>query len=226
MKKKNPYRYHYNPKSGICYCKLDFLGCPGFRIGDDGIPWTQWRFPVSSRRPQVLVRKWKRMHLRNARGYRTCLLKDEEGSRKSIFVHDLVLLAFAGPRLEGMECRHFPDRTRSNNCLENLAWGTHKQNMEDMVLHGSTIVAPEERRKRSERMKGKNLTEATRKKISTALRGRQLSETHKENIRNTLKGRRLSKTHVRKVRKALKKHYEQLRKEWFGSERERATRSY
>lgn len=32
-----------------------------------------------------------------------------------------------------MEARHYPDRTRTNNQLRNLRWGTHTENMEDKI---------------------------------------------------------------------------------------------
>src|SRR5690242_15383977 len=54
--------------------------------------------------------------------------------RRSHFVHVLVLHAFRGPRPPGHQCRHFPDRTRSNNRLENLAWGTQIENEADKQI--------------------------------------------------------------------------------------------
>ena len=53
-------------------------------------------------------------------------------------VHQLVLLTFVGPCPPGMECRHLDDNP-SNNNLENLCWGTRKQNMKDRVLNGIAI---------------------------------------------------------------------------------------
>jgi HNH endonuclease len=51
-------------------------------------------------------------------------------------VHRLVLEAFVGPCPEGMECRHL-DGNRTNNRLDNLAWGTRIENHEDMKRHGT-----------------------------------------------------------------------------------------
>jgi len=51
-------------------------------------------------------------------------------------VHRLVLEAFVGPCPEGMECRHL-DGNQENNQLDNLAWGTHVENMEDKLRHGT-----------------------------------------------------------------------------------------
>jgi DNA-binding XRE family transcriptional regulator len=55
-----------------------------------------------------------------------------------IYVHYLVCSTFHGPRPEGYECRH-KDGNRGNNTAANLAWGTHKQNAEDMVRHGHSL---------------------------------------------------------------------------------------
>lgn len=51
-------------------------------------------------------------------------------------VHRLVLEAFVSPRPEGMECRHL-NGDRTDNRLENLAWGTAKENGADLAAHGS-----------------------------------------------------------------------------------------
>lgn len=52
-------------------------------------------------------------------------------------VHVLVLLAFVGPRPARMQTRHFPDRTRTNNRLSNLSYGTAVDNSDDKVEHGT-----------------------------------------------------------------------------------------
>ncbi len=61
---------------------------------------------------------------------------DNPGTKKQVYVHQLVLGAFVGPCPIGMECRHL-DGNPSNNFLSNLRWGTHLENMEDMRRHGS-----------------------------------------------------------------------------------------
>lgn len=52
-------------------------------------------------------------------------------------VHTLVLLAFVGPRPEGMECCH-RNGVRTDNRLENLYWGTSRENKRDRDRHGRT----------------------------------------------------------------------------------------
>lgn len=52
-------------------------------------------------------------------------------------VHRIVLEAFIGPCPAGMECLH-ADGNRLNPRLSNLRWGTHAENMADMVAHGNS----------------------------------------------------------------------------------------
>ena len=47
-------------------------------------------------------------------------------------VHYLVLLAFVGPRPEGLNALHNDD-DKSNNRLDNLRYGTQQDNMDDMI---------------------------------------------------------------------------------------------
>lgn len=53
-------------------------------------------------------------------------------------VHQLVLLTFVGPCPAGMECRHL-DNNKRNNRLENLKWGTPKENGQDRVRSGASM---------------------------------------------------------------------------------------
>lgn len=57
------------------------------------------------------------------------------GRKKTHRVHSLVLAAFVGPRPRGMGCRHL-DGDPQNSVLENLLWGTQKENTQDTVRHG------------------------------------------------------------------------------------------
>lgn len=53
-------------------------------------------------------------------------------SRKgAITIHELVMLAFVGPRPEGKQIDH-RDRNKANNKLENLRYVTPKENMENV----------------------------------------------------------------------------------------------
>lgn len=53
---------------------------------------------------------------------------------KTIQVHRLVLLAHGYPRPEGYECCHL-DGNPQNNHLDNLVWGTRRDNIFDYIRH-------------------------------------------------------------------------------------------
>ncbi len=54
-------------------------------------------------------------------------------------VHRLVLLAHIGPCPAGMLCRHL-DGSADNNHIDNLKWGTRRENEADKVLHGTNTL--------------------------------------------------------------------------------------
>jgi hypothetical protein len=47
------------------------------------------------------------------------------------------MTVFVGPRPERLECRHL-DGDKANNRVENLRYGTRKENAEDMTRHGGS----------------------------------------------------------------------------------------
>ena len=61
------------------------------------------------------------------------------GRGNSRCVHELVLIAFVGCPGKGQECRHINGEP-SNNYLENLAWGTRRENILDAVGHGTWMT--------------------------------------------------------------------------------------
>lgn len=101
---------------------------PDYAVGDDGSVWSKRR------------RQWRRLKgcVKN-HGYRTVSLYYEPWKRVEEYVHRLVLEAFVGPCPEGMECCHFPDRTRTNNNLNNIRWDTVAENSNDADIHGTRI---------------------------------------------------------------------------------------
>jgi hypothetical protein len=71
----------------------------------------------------------------HSQGYtRFNLCKDSV--RRPFMGHQLVLLAFVGPRPEGQETRHL-DGNPANNCLTNLCYGLPSDNGADRVAHGT-----------------------------------------------------------------------------------------
>lgn len=71
----------------------------------------------------------------NADGYHLYALR-AGGRRSFATAHALVMLAFVGPRPEGMEIRHL-DGDPANNVVANLRYGTHAENVADMLAHGT-----------------------------------------------------------------------------------------
>lgn len=65
------------------------------------------------------------------------------GITKTMYIHELVLLAFEGvrPKIEARsEIRHL-DGDKLNNKLSNLKYGTTKENVADRKLHSLGLVA-------------------------------------------------------------------------------------
>jgi hypothetical protein len=60
-----------------------------------------------------------------------------DGKQVTVYIHVLVLNTFIGECPLGMECRHL-DGNPMNNQLDNLQWGTSKENGEDRVEHGTS----------------------------------------------------------------------------------------
>lgn len=105
---------------------------PGYRAGDDGSIWTQWRTCRSGR---FLISKWRRMkpsiNKRRTRG-RTYLYLNlcKDGRPKTFRVHRLILLTFEGPCPKGHESCHW-DGNPLNNNRQNLRWGLPIDNRQD-----------------------------------------------------------------------------------------------
>lgn len=130
-------------KEAVRYQSLDFLVDEGYRVGDDGSVWSRRTFkPLRGKGRRgfvnVLTSNWKRLRPGKTGkcGHLTIALR-KDGRMKSYYVHRLVLLAFVGSCLEGQECRHL-DGKPANNVLNNLCWGTSKENSQDSIRHGTT----------------------------------------------------------------------------------------
>lgn len=61
-----------------------------------------------------------------------------DGQRHHWKVHELVLLAFEGPRPDSMEARHKNGIKTDNRWPENLCWGTKPENEDDKIEHGTS----------------------------------------------------------------------------------------
>lgn len=61
---------------------------------------------------------------------------------EQVWIHILVLETFVGPCPPKMECRHLNGEPDDNR-LDNLAWGTRKQNAADRKRHGRAALHDE-----------------------------------------------------------------------------------
>lgn len=105
----------------------DIADCPGWQVSDLG-------------RIQKIVdgvAKIVELHPSPPHGYVLVSI-----NKKLRAVHRLVLEAFVGPCPPDMEARHVLVRDKSNNRLENLAWGTRFENAQDCKRHLAEFGPP------------------------------------------------------------------------------------
>ena len=117
-------------------------GFLGYRVGSDGSIWTRLvrdRVNVKLGEGLRLGDKWVRKYPKpNNRGYIVVtLFKDKTRYYKQL--HRLILKEFKGDCPLGMQCRHL-DGNRINNHVDNLCWGSSKENHKDRVRHGTNPV--------------------------------------------------------------------------------------
>ena len=114
------------PEAG-CECRL-IPGLEGYAVGRDGSVWSCWNNRWG------MANTWKRKKLSLKKDCEH--LRTNTKQRGTMLVHRLVMLAFDGPQPEGMECRHL-NGNPADNRIENLKWGTRKENEADKVSHGT-----------------------------------------------------------------------------------------
>lgn len=108
---------------------------PGYRISSIGEVWSCR--PINGRGPLTHVYRKIKPTLHHSGRLVVSILNGK--SKRQMQVHVLVLMAFVGPRPKGMQCRHFPDPDPKNCRLDNLLWGTQKENAEDSIKQGIQI---------------------------------------------------------------------------------------
>ena len=84
------------------------------------------------------LRRLTQIHVKR-NGYRQVGLYDERGDATSLHVHVVVLLTFVGPRPEGCPHTRHLNGIPHDNRLENLAYGTAKENTADQIRHGTEV---------------------------------------------------------------------------------------
>lgn len=102
------------------------------------IPRWEGRYSVSSlgRVRNVRTGNLLKPQLRNKKSGHMGNVLRRDGEQYNIWVHRAVLEAFVGPAPEGTLCRHL-NGDPSNNRLDNLRWGTPKENSADRIAHGN-----------------------------------------------------------------------------------------
>ena len=78
--------------------------------------------------------QWRDLASHTINGYRAFYTKVDLKLRR-FMAHEAILLAWVGPKPAGMVARHLDD-DRDNCHLDNLAWGTRRQNYDDAVRNG------------------------------------------------------------------------------------------
>lgn len=111
-----------------------------YRVGRDA---TIWSCLNRRGRPGFGVRwkpcdVWTQHKLRLVEGYLVCFVRGLDGRKVRLPVHHAMLLAFVGPRPEGLWGLHKND-IRTDNRPENLYWGTPSQNVADCIRNGHFV---------------------------------------------------------------------------------------
>lgn len=113
---------------------------PGYAVDAAGGVWSEWKQkPRGKGGGTVSFRsgEWRRLTARPAEdGYVQVKLAAGQPRPKNVFVHRLVLEAFVGPCPPGLEIRHLNDDP-SDNRLDNLAYGTSRENSADQRRRGT-----------------------------------------------------------------------------------------
>lgn len=104
-------------------------GYPGNIAGSDGTIWS------------VRIRKLTPAPTGHYGRHLNCAVHTKEGKRRTIVVHQLVLMAFSGVRPKGKIACHKNDIGWDNR-PENLYWGTYQDNYEDQKRNGKMKLKP------------------------------------------------------------------------------------
>ncbi len=107
-------------------------GHPGYFVSDLGRVFSAWT--GSGRGSRIGDNPHPLRQMTSADGRAQVNLR-----RRTYRVSNLVLLAFVGPRPDGMQACHFPDPDPANNRLSNLRWDTASANQgHDRRVHGTS----------------------------------------------------------------------------------------
>lgn len=85
---------------------------------------------------------------KNNHGYLYVHLIDKNGEKKKMYIHRAVALAFL-QKPEGCDYVDHIDNNPGNNCVKNLQWVTHRENMRLSIERGRKVYSDEWKRQQS-----------------------------------------------------------------------------
>lgn len=109
-------------------------GFPGYGIDRLGGVYSCWKHGYH----RIIPGRWhpRKTHITHKGYLRVGLLQGDR--QRHFMVHHLVLLAWVGPRPEGMDAAH-NDGNKLNNDVANLRYDTRKGNLSDRAIHGTLL---------------------------------------------------------------------------------------
>lgn len=107
-------------------------GFPGYEVSSTGRV-RSWLHVLAGRRPQPTVLA----PIPDKDGYHRCNL-NRGGRQYTRRVAHIVAEAWHGSRPQGCVLRHL-DGCNTNNQPSNLQWGTHQENHDDAIRHGTQV---------------------------------------------------------------------------------------
>ena len=106
-------------------------------------------------------------------------------------------------KLHTEETKRKYSETRKGKKVHSEEWKKHlSERMKGNKFGLNKKPTPETIKKRSEKLKGRVMSEEQKKKLSDAHKGKKLTEEHKRNISKVNKGKKLTDDHKRKIREA------------------------
>jgi len=129
--------HRHEELTGVEYRPI--AGFPGYRIGSDGSVWTNKVWGSHRARAGDWRRRKTFFHKHGYPMVNLC----HEGKYTIRTIHSLLLEAFIGPCPTGMTARHLDDNP-VNNSLDNLCWGTAKENAQDKKRNGHQVVGSQQ----------------------------------------------------------------------------------
>src|SRR5882757_7016724 len=84
-----------------------------------------------------------------------------DGQQRTYPVHQLVAMAFLGPRPDDLEVRHL-DGNPTNNLIDNLKYGTASENARDSLRHGTNVNSNKTHCPSGHQYAGENLAQRAR----------------------------------------------------------------